>query len=248
MSFLDAFEKLDDIVYVPVKTICDWIEEPLKKWEHGRETDVRKLEAQLENDRAENDTRLQREMDEWEIKCQEMIREQEDAHNDKVVESIKNYQIQLANATEDIVKSIGIMSIELRREANNLVLEKTREYKQIQDEAKRQSVQELAEAKDMFFESDPDTYRMLVSDIMAERRSMVETAGTFITELSKDLKRLNENTDRLMNEGMKAVNRHLEPMSRALGNSANADGGDIKAIEKADVPENDVVDVDYVET
>lgn len=37
MGVLDMFDKLDDIIYKPVETLCDWVEEPLRKWGHERE-------------------------------------------------------------------------------------------------------------------------------------------------------------------------------------------------------------------
>ena len=52
--------------------------------------------------------------------------------------------------------------MELCEKANNLVIEKTKEYKKIQDEAKKQSLEEIQQAKEMFFDTDPDTYKILV--------------------------------------------------------------------------------------
>lgn len=37
MAVLDMFDKLDDIIYKPVETVCDWIKEPLRTFEHRRE-------------------------------------------------------------------------------------------------------------------------------------------------------------------------------------------------------------------
>lgn len=36
-KFLGMFDKLDDIIYEPIKTISDWSKEPLKKFEAGRQ-------------------------------------------------------------------------------------------------------------------------------------------------------------------------------------------------------------------
>ena len=40
MALLDMFDKLDDIIYKPIETICDWTKEPLKKWEHKRNMEI----------------------------------------------------------------------------------------------------------------------------------------------------------------------------------------------------------------
>lgn len=234
MALLDMFDKLDDIVFEPVKAISDWIHEPLRRMEHKRDmqaeehaSDLRiqqmREEEALEEQRNRAAAELEADQRKWNAEIDAVIAEQEDARRDRLVEAIKHYQIELANATRDIVESIGLMSLELRRRANDLVLEKTREYTALQDKAKAQSMAELQEAREMFAETDPETYRILVSDIMSERRSMIETAGKFIAELSADLKRLNQNSDLLMQKGMDAVMSALSPLNTALGTAYSPD-------------------------
>lgn len=231
MEFLDMFDKLDDIVYKPVEAICGWINEPLRLWEHKRDMRVQRnlaeIEAEKERQQVELDALRDREAaalraDErkWNAEIDQFINEQEDARRDKLVAAVKQYQLELASATKDIVESIGLMSLEMRSRANDLVLEKTKAYQNIQDQAKKQSIIELKEAQEMFADTDPDTYRILVNDIMSERRSMVETAGKFIVELSEDLKRLNQNSDLLMSKGMDAVMESLSPLTVAIGTTA----------------------------
>ena len=257
MGFLDMFDKLDDIIYKPVEAVCDWIKEPLQVFEHKRDMardrqreqfneNMRRLEEELAMEHEEHAAKLQFQRQKWDVEINAIIAENEAEQRDRLVEAIKNYQVQLANASRDIVESIGAMSLKLRCMANDLVLEKTQEYKKIQDEAKRQSMQELKEAKDHFFESDQETYRMLVSDIMDERRSMVETAGKCIVELSEDLKRLNENTDNLMRQGMRAVEGYLKPMARAIG-STNINACEIQMSENRSIAAKEIIEVDSIE-
>lgn len=253
MAFLDMFDKLDDIIYKPVESICDWIGEPLKKWNHKRDMQSVQQQAQIEAERSELETRLdaQREEDaarlqaeqrKWNAEIDNMIAEQEDARRDRLVEAIKNYQIELASASRDIVNSIGQMSLELRGKANDLVLEKMKAYKKIQDDAKEQSMLELKDAKETFLESDPDTYRILVNDIMQERRSMIETAEKFIIELSEDLKRLNQNSDDLMRMSMNAVNSYLKPMADSLGIASDMNTDVTKRLENHNIIEAEVME------
>lgn len=258
MSVFDMFDKLDDIVYKPVEAVCDWIKEPLRKWEHARNMDSNKLDIQREKEMQELEAKLEREREDhaaelqfrrenWDVEIRAMIAEQEDARRDKLVEAIKNYQIQLADATRDIVESIGKMSIDLRVRANDMVQEKTRAYMKIQDDVRMQSRKELKEVKDEFFENDPDTYRILVEDILQERRTMINTAGKFITELSEDLKRLNRNTDVLMQQGMEAIGSYLKPLADAMGGAVNSDICPEQRIEDTEQSEGDTVDTYFTE-
>ncbi len=185
---------------------------------------IKKLDQQLtEQERAsvtadiEARARIDADVRKWNAEIDAMILEQEDARRDRLVECIKRYQIDLANAARDIVNSIGLMSLELREKANEMVLEKTKEYRALQDESKKQSMLELQEVKEMFFADDPETYKIMVGNIMEERRSAVELAGRFIVELSEDIKRLNQNTDELMRAGMENANKYIAPMAGGLG-------------------------------
>ncbi len=275
MGLLDMFDKVDDIIYKPVETICEWTKEPLKKWEHKRdmetqtqniaaeerarerkfqhekemqaqnilaEAEKRKHEKEFAQQIADNEMakkKLEQAMTEqerasltadyearakvdadirrWNAEIEQMILQQADERRDRLVECLKRYQLDLSNAAKDIVNSIGLMSLELRAKANEMVLEKTKEYRALQDESKKQSLLELKEVKEMFFNDDPDTYKIMVGEIMEERRSAIDLAGRFIVELSEDMKRLNQNTDDLMRMGMENANKYLAPMANGLG-------------------------------
>ena len=263
MAFLDMFDKLDDIIYKPVETICDFIKEPLRVFEHKREMQRQQVETQrqqmnieaseranasarahelnLSRQTAENEAaqkRLDQELVEqeresaradlearakidadtrrWNAEIDQMILEQEDARRERLVECLKRYQIDLATATRDIVESIGMMSLSLRERANQMVLEKTKEYRAMQYESSRQSALELKEAQEMFAD-DPETFQILRDAIMSERADAVELASRFIVELSEDIKRLDLETTALLNDGWKNINKYLSPMADRLG-------------------------------
>lgn len=53
MGILDMFDKLDDIIYEPIKLVTDWAREPLKGREHRRS-----IEAQESKTRTESEVRI----------------------------------------------------------------------------------------------------------------------------------------------------------------------------------------------
>ncbi len=222
MGLLDMFDRIDDIVFAPVQAICDWVHEPLRRMEHKRELELQAQQEQNLIARMEAEAELQAKRRQWQIEMDQLIQEQEDARRDRLVEAVKRYQIELAEAIQHIVENVGLMSLALRKRANDLVLEKTKAYIAIQDRAKEQSKKELDEAKMMFAEDDPETYRMLVKQILEERQSMIDMAGKFIAELSEDLRRLNQNSDLLLQQGMTAVTEALTPLTASLALSSAA--------------------------
>ena len=130
----DFLGKIDDMLYRPVDAVCKFIEEPLNFFEHRRNLKAmdraakRQQEAELAVFTARKEAELQADQKRWDAEINEMIAEQEARRRNELVESIKRYQIELATASREIVNSIGLMSIELRRQANDLVQERTAVY------------------------------------------------------------------------------------------------------------------------
>ncbi len=206
-AIVNPFDKIDDIVYEPVHAISRWIEEPLKKFEHDRkmkeqkqavelEMEKKRLEAEIREQDKKSTAELQLMVKEREAEIQQMIDEHKANNLDRLVESIKRYQIDLGKASQEIIRNIGLMSIELRKIANEMVLEKTKQYIAIQDEAKNKSNEELRQAKSDFGD-DPVIYENLVKQILDERRAMVDNASKFITALADDMKKINDTTNQL---------------------------------------------------
>ena len=246
MNVLSMF----DVVTGPVNAVCEWVKAPLKRFEHKRkmqmmdkEADVtirlQREAAELAAERERQQAELQVEQRRWNAEIDELIADSEMRRNKEMVEAIKQYQLDLSNATKEIVESLGVMSLELRRKANDLLEEKMRSYKAIQDEAKKQSIAEINEAKEMFFEDDPETYRMLVNTALSERKSTFEVAGRFMLELSEDFKRLNQNTDALLQMGMRNVDKYLEPIAGKLGTGQSLQS----SYNSSQIEDKNVIDV-----
>lgn len=227
MGFFDMFDKMDDIVYKPIETICDWFKEPLRKKAHQREMEMKVLdqknkERDLFNEQKikEMDAELDANIRRWNAEIDAEIFAKEDERRDKLVECVKNYQITMATARKEIIEGFGKMSLDMRERAQELVLEKTKHYIAIQNDAKESAKRELAEAKEDYAEDDPDLYEDLKKEIMYERRTMFDKAGEFITELSADIKRVNELTDQLTKEGYKSTNDFIDYVAKqAFGDS-----------------------------
>lgn len=252
-SMLEMFDKLDDIIYKPIETVCDWIKEPMKSLEAGRERkkmkvsadiemDMRKQEAELQAYNARQTVELEIDQRRWNAEIDEMIAEQESQRRDKLVESIKRYQIDLATATRDIVESIGLMSLELRERANALMLEKTQEYRQLQNEATENAMQRLDDINHRFANNERVRLRMEDS-VINQMDTVVDAANKFINELAEDFRRLNMNTDNLMQMGMENINRYLEPMTKSLSVDTNLNYQDVKQLKDGSIIEAEVVEV-----
>ena len=123
------------------------------------------------------------------------------------------------------------MSIELRRQANDLVQERTAVYRKMQQTATDEAMTKLEEIQQRFAKNKSVRTRM--------EDSIIHSAEKFIDELAEDLKRLNQNTDTLTQKSMDSVNRYLDPMAKALQANPTLSTGEAKKIE-----ENIVIDTE----
>ena len=259
MGFFDMFDKIDDIVFEPVKAISNWINEPLNKFQHKRDLEAEqnraaieeekiRLNAELEIQRERADAELAADQRKWNAEIDQMIADQEDARSDKLVESIKRYQIDLANASRDIINSIGEMSLELREKANKLVQEKTNDYIALQKAATDDATQRLTIIGERFANNERVRIRMEDS-VIDNMDAVINHANNFITELSEDIKRLNQNIDILARESVDNINKQLAPLTNSLGKSIENHSSNVQIEDKSiiDISQNEVKEIDYEE-
>ena len=131
MGFFDMFDKLDDIIYEPIKLITDWAREPLKTREHKRdlerETNIINTNAKLEREKLELESNLRNQ--ELELQANLSIKKETEVHRiiseidelqkDKdfqrmklVSESIMKYQKELTTLNVNAINAIGTMQLE----------------------------------------------------------------------------------------------------------------------------------------
>ncbi|MDE6034798.1 MAG: hypothetical protein K2G36_02695 [Ruminococcus sp.] len=251
---LEMFDKLDDIIYAPVNAVCNWAQEPLRKFDHKREMEkmqrsadlqmqMKQQEAELQVFNQRQAVKIEADRKRWDAELEAMIADQEDKRRDRLVESIKNYQIDLGNAIKDIVESLGVMSLELRSRANNLLIEKTREYEKIQEEAMDKSMKRMEDIQNRF--ANNERVRLMMEDsIMNQMNTIVDAAANLIKELSEDLKHLNMNTDSLMQMGMKNIDKYLSPMIQSAGVANTSIQSEYN---KKQLEEKPVIDAEFAE-
>lgn len=223
MGLLDMFDKLDDIVYEPVHVVCQYLCEPVKAIDahiemrrERKSVDIenakKQMEADIEIQKVDANIELEAKRRKINADIDDMIAEKELNKNTAIVEAMKQYQIDLSQAVNECIYQIGNMSLELRERANNLVIEKTKEYTALQDKSKTDAKRELKEIAEEF--ADNERVRIKMEDVVIDQMTnMITTANSFIKELSEDMKRLNANIDILTTKGQDLVSSYLSPMT-----------------------------------
>lgn len=248
MSFLDKLSKLGDLIVKPFELIIDYAREPIRGWEHGRaesakasahshdkdieqsrikgESDARIREKESDANLAIKTRKLDRELEEW-------VKDQEVARFERVTEAVMRYRQEFATLNQNAINAIGIMQIELRRRAHDLVEEKTWRYKVLQQEAFDNAVTDLTRIEQQFPDN-PVARKMLEDAVQTKLITIIDGAGRFIVELNVDLKLLSESVTRLSERGEEFVTVHLQQFhTRQLGHIDQLATSPAKLIDKS---------------
>lgn len=234
----------------PIGILEDWASEPLKRWEHKRQeetkdsdverrireqTGVEEVKARVQRENASHQARLDREnasqKAELEIRMQtEIIRlnaETEQWSKDKEFERMKNvadaiatYQERLTTLNLTTVRAIGEMDIELRSKAQALILEKTQEYRQIQNQATKDAEEEFERILDKFG-SNERIMNIMIGNSDKKLASIINSTTKFLEELSVDIQNMNKNIDHLIKMGHEHTLRQLDKLNSSANPTIN---------------------------
>lgn len=223
MGLLDMFDKLDDIVYAPVKTVSSWLEEPLRRMEHKREMESAQQTVELEVWRNQEQEKLRQAANQADVDLQNMAADAQFARNKAAVEAIKQYQIDLARVNEAMIENIGRMSLALRTEAQEMVISYTERYRTQQAEALQKADSRMAEIQTRY--ADNDRVREKMEDtVIAQITSIITFADKFVDELAEDLKKINAMTDDLMRQAMDNTQRTIQNLPTGAAKEALISG------------------------
>lgn len=207
LTLFGMFDRLDDIVYEPVHLLCDALRQPLRQIEINNERKKMELESSLEQNNKAFEEKLKLEInrenmllrtDERKINAQidKMLDDADFERQERMVEAIKRYQIDLGEVSVSIGDSIGKMSLELRKKAQDMVLEQTLKYKEIQEQAMDDSMKRLEMVQEKFgFENSSNAKKIMEHAIEKQMIGIIERADEFMVSMKNDLETMVENID-----------------------------------------------------
>ncbi len=266
MKLLDMFDKLDDIIYKPIELVTDWAREPLEVRDHKRKEQSadNALERELKKNEREKEVASEIKIREKEAASEIKIKEQEreadiairketeivriiteiealkkdrDFNRMKdVSEAISKYQKELTKLNVNAANAIANMQVDLRDKAQNLVIEKTKKYRELQKVATEEAMEAFKKIGSDF--GDNEFARDSLNEAVRTRLlGIVNTAETFIKDLNDDLRSINSNIDLLAQSGQRFIERFTDRF-QALGFSDE----EIKNLKDAKEVEVKVID------
>lgn len=223
----------------PVDVLCEWASEPLKSKYHERsessresehkrnmdtltaqkrsEHEIRTKEMELEHElRAKEkeldvdlEVRRVREIEKAVAEIQEWKKEKEFERMERTTVAIALYLEQLTKLNVETINAIGHMQLELKERAQQLVYEKTIQYKQLQNTAIEEAMNDFIRIEDKFGDNER-AKDILIRAVDTKMGNIIHTSTRFLEELNRDIVSLNQSIDRLTNQGQKFIENHLE--------------------------------------
>lgn len=143
------------------------------------------------------------------VEIQEWKKEKEFERMERTTAAIAHYLKQLTILNVETINAIGHMQLELKERAQQLVYEKTFQYKELQDIAIKDAMNDILKIEEQFG-SNERAKDILMKAVDKKLGNIIDTSTRFLEELNRDIVNLNESIDRLTQQGQKFIESHLE--------------------------------------
>lgn len=237
MSFKTVLNGISNIIKGPLNVLEDWAREPLKKFENDREqknldrslersikekTEVGRIESEIrkaeETHKADLYVRMNTEINRINVETEEWQKDQQFERMKKVTEAVAHYQERLNELNLNTIRAIGEMDIELRAKAQNLVLEKTAQYRMIQDEAIKQAEEEFDQIEKKYVGNDR-IYNVMISATEKKLVGIIDKCDEFMAQLNTDIAAMNNNINALIGKGQDFIQAQLSQFNQIGGSN-----------------------------
>ena len=131
------------------------------------------------------------------------------------MEAAMKFRERSSELMTNIVKELGDMNLELREKAQNLILEKTREYEALQDEAQAKAEEEFVRIEEKFA-GKGRVYDIMVTASEKKLIGVMDATAEFIANLKEDIKAMNQNIDLLTTSGHNHMNKMIDSFSSTM--------------------------------
>jgi hypothetical protein len=228
MALINFLETIGNIIFAPIKLATDWAREPLNGRALERQliltqneieamSTARKEEAAQEADLTNNKKKLEAELHiQKETDVKRILAEIDEFRKDKefermkaVSDAIMEYQQQLTRLNVSAINAIGHMQLDLREKAQDLVYKNTIKYKELQDAAYNQAVEDFLKIETQFSENEM-AKNILYKSVDERLANIIKTAQNFLIELNNDIAVLNKSINILTERGQSFIEQHLD--------------------------------------
>lgn len=239
MSVLTVIKGIGRVISNPLGILGDWAVEPLRNFEFKRDqiakdndlhrqievlTAQKRFETEMEmkvhNQRVDLEIKMQTEINRINVQLQEWQKDEQFNRMSKITEAVMTYQEKLTDLNICAIRKIGDMDIELREKAQDLILRKTYQYKELQDRAQKDAEDEFERILTKF-SSNQRVLDIMINAAELKLVSVIDNSAKFLEELNIDIQMMNKNIDRLTSEGQSFIKDQLKQFKLNSPNDVN---------------------------
>lgn len=205
------FDKVDDIIYEPIKMVCDALRQPLKQMDAKNERKKMELNSQLDKEMQQMglDLEVQRKRENAEI--DKMIADSKLERDEETLAVIEEYQKNMGSVAVEIGKAIGEMSIDLQAKAQDMVIEKSKRFRKEQVETLNEATQGIKEIRNMYPNED-EFVAEIIRPYTEMMTNVVKETNAFILDMKESMKKLTDNINTITEQVIKNTDEYLKPI------------------------------------
>ena len=216
------FDKVDDIVYEPIKLICDTLRQPLKqidthnekvKAEHAQELEkqLKQFEVDLELDKKRREMELTADQRKMEAEINKMVLDDDLARREDMVQLEMKYRKEMAQAATQLEQIMANMQVETRSKILALYTEKEKEYLDLQAKYKEQMFETVKNLKEIFPDGTGDD--IIKEEVKNQLKNIADRSTAFSVLMNKDMEKVFGIIDNGMKEITGLATKYFQPAS-----------------------------------
>lgn len=214
------FDKVDDIVYEPIKLVCDALRQPLKqvdvhneKKKAEREQELRKqierFEVDLELERKQREMQLSVDQRRLEEEINQMILDNDMQRREDMIQLEVKYRKEMADAAAQLAQIMANMEVETRSKILELYTEKEKEYLDLQDKYKIQMFDTVKNLQEIF--KDGSGEDIIKDEVKSQLKNISERSAAFSRLMNDDMKNVFGIIDSGMQEITSLATKYFQP-------------------------------------
>ena len=157
---------------------------------------------------ADLQIKMQTEVNRISVEIEEMQKDRQFERMKKVTEAIAKYKKDLTDININTIRAIGDMDLDLRQKAQNLVLEKTKEFMAIQEAEIEKAGNKFLEIEEKF--AGKPSYDAMIMATQTKLASVIEITDNFMKQLNEQIVKMTDNINVLMQGGQEFITRQLD--------------------------------------
>lgn len=211
LKFLEMFDKVDDIVYEPVKAICDGFKQPLRQLDAATERKKMELNHKLEMEMKQLGVDLEAERGRKKAELIQWEKDADFARQKETLEAIEEYQKNMGTTAVEIGNAIGSMSIELQAKAQDMIVEKTKLFREQQIEALHDATQGIKDIEEIYPE-DSELKKEIIQPYTEMMNNVVRETNAFVMDIKDSMKKLSDNINIITGTVLKNTDEYVKPL------------------------------------